>query len=216
MVEIINTLKNSLVNFASNENYINIIGIIVVAITTYRVTKYSVLNPYRLKIKQQQLEYVYLPLFRLFSDMPQDISKTSALSFYEKISNILDKHYVLAFPQLHRLTLALKTDILKDLDYIKTIYSLKHQVDIDYELLKKSLGYPSENFYSLFVRMTPKQKYLCLSPLIDSLWILVPCFITFPLLKILGIYSIFIFIPITLICGFILRKLNKFANSLKD
>jgi len=60
-------------------------------------------------------------------------------------------------------------------NYIVPLRILKHQVDTEYELLKKALGYPSENFYDIFIRMTKKQKWLYIRPFIKiSLFALVP------------------------------------------
>ena len=86
----------------------------------------------------------------------QSPSRLDAFAYNKKIGNILDRHYVLAFPQLHRLNRTLKEQLVADLDYTETLQTIRHQVVIDYELLKKALGYPSESFRDLFIRMTPE------------------------------------------------------------
>lgn len=158
MFDIVNDIKAFLLSILNNKNYIDIISMVVVAFTSYRVAKYNSSKPSKLKIKQQQLDCVYLPLFRLFITLPLDIDKKTALRFSKKLSHILEKNYVLAFPQLHELSKDLEENILKNEDYIKTLRIIKHQVCIDYELLKNTLGYPSKRFYQIFIRMTFKQK----------------------------------------------------------
>jgi len=101
MSEIFDALKNLILKLINNENYISLIGIIVVAFTTYRVTKYTTTKPNRLAIKQFQLEKVYLPLYKMFNTVkiPSNIEKAKIC--LEKMSMILDENYILVFPQLH-------------------------------------------------------------------------------------------------------------------
>lgn len=213
---IVDSTRNLLINLANNENYINITSIIIVAFTTYRVTKYTTLKPERMKIKQAQLENVYLPLFLLLNEMPTNVAKSQALTYSKKISNILEKHYLLAFPQLHQLSRSLKKEIIADKNYGKTLRIIKHQVEIDYELLKKTLGYPSENFPDLFLRMTFKQKYVCISPWIEACWISIPFAIAFCFKNILGKYFLIVFFFLALLFSLLLRKLNDYINSMSD
>lgn len=147
----------------NNEHYINILSIVVVAFTSYQVAKYNSSKPEKIRIKQMQLSKVYLPLFRLFSDLPSTLSKEQALTLCKKMINILDCNYELVFPQLHRLVARLKKEIISNTDYSKTISIIRHQICIDYELLKKSLGYPSESLLNIFARMTFSQKLNVLS-----------------------------------------------------
>lgn len=181
MDAILSFAKNIFLQFINNENFVNIISIVVVAITTYRVTKYTTLKPSHLAIKQKQLENIYLPLYLVLRDLPQSISRSEALSYNKKISNILDKNYILAFPQLHQLSQLLRTNIIGDGDYEKFLRIMKHQVDIDYELLKKKLGYPSENFHNIFIRMTVRQKAEYIMAWINVLWIAAPIVLSFVL-----------------------------------
>lgn len=215
MKDILKYLRKFFMGFINNENYINLISIIVVAITTYRVTKYTTLKPNRLAIKQSQLDNVYLPLYLLFKDMPQPISKLDALGYSKKISNILDKHYILAFPQLHKLNRTLRKNIINNSKYEKTLGIMKHQIGIDFELLKKALGYPSENFFDTFKRMTLKQKMNYIFPWIDAFLIFISYFVAIILEDFLGKYAILsIFIPLS-ITFFILFALKIFIDSLK-
>lgn len=158
MKELLSNLYNLILQIANNENYINIISIVVVAFTSYHIAQYNASKPEKLKIKQLQFSNVYLPLFRILSELPSEPTLSQATEIHEKILVILDKHYELAFPQLHELNAKLNTSIMDKHDYQKILACIKHQVEVDYELLKKSLGYPSKNFYNIFIRMTTKQK----------------------------------------------------------
>lgn len=200
-------------SFVNNENYINLIGILVTAFITYRVAKYTTCKPERLSIKRAQLDNVYLPLFRLLERMPQSVSRLDALTYSKKIANILDKHYVLAFPQLHRLSYTLKRQLAANLNYTETLQSIRHQVVIDYELLKKTLGYPSESSHDLFIRMTPKQKLLYLWPWIDACWLFVPLLMTLISAHVGRIAALITALTSFPLFAAIIRQLNIFAHS---
>ena len=160
MKQLLFAIYNFVLQLLNNENYIEVISMIVVAVTSYRIARYNASKPEKLKIKQLQFTNVYLPLFRVFSTLPHDITYNEATNFHADIYAILDKHYELVFPQLHELNQKLETDLLIKRNYQKTLLIMKHQVDVDYELLKKTLGYPSANFYDIFVRMTIHQKIM--------------------------------------------------------
>lgn len=210
-------IQNFFLRFSNNENYINIISIIAVTVTTYRVTKYTILKPNHLTIKQAQLENVYLPLYLIFHDLPQSISRSDALTYNKKISNILNRNYLLAFPQLHQLNQILKTNIINDCDYEKILRIMKHQVDIDYELLKKKLGYPSENFYNIFIRMTFKQKANFIVAWLNIIWIFVPIIffiILVPYLKNEVTFFLVIFLC-TFVSFLLVLKINQLVKKIK-
>lgn len=209
----LDSISKALLAFVNNENYINLIGIFITAFITYRVAKYTTYKPERLSIKQSQLDNIYLPLFRLLEQMPQSPSRLDAFAYNKKIGNILDRHYVLAFPQLHRLNRTLKEQLVADLDYTETLQTIRHQVVIDYELLKKALGYPSESFRDLFIRMTPKQKLLYLWPWIDVLWIFIPLLLSIPFVYVSKVAYLIAIISLLIISGAIVRSLNDFAHS---
>lgn len=175
MSELTNNFGKFISNLFGNENIINVISILVVAYTTYRVTKYNISKPNILKIKQLQLEAVYLPLFRLLDKMPLDPTPKAIIHYQEEIEKILNEHYLLVFPQLHELNDDLEVAISLGKSPEKILKHIKHQVDTDYELLKKSLGYPSSNFHDIFIRMTPKQKGEFIIKYLYELWIVGAC-----------------------------------------
>lgn len=158
MLDFLTTMLKNILSFLNNEVYLNLIGVIFTAVLSYNAAKYSASKPNKINIKQQQFDKVYLPLYRLLENIPETPSKLQALELQKKIANILDKNYEFAFPQLHSLNDAFKNCLLHNKNFMKPLKSIQHQVHTDYELLKKQLGYPSENFFKIFVRMTFKQK----------------------------------------------------------
>lgn len=150
---------DKILKILNNSNFWSLVSIIVVAITSYTVAKYNASKPNKLKIKQLQLDNVYLPLFRLFERLPKTITREYAVLLQEETAIILDDYYELAFPQLHKLNRKLKHNINHSENRTQLIYRMKHQIIMDYELLKKSLGYPSESLLRLFIRMPNKRKF---------------------------------------------------------
>ena len=116
------------------------------AFTSYHVARYNASKPEKLKIKQLQFKNVYLPLYRLLSKLPTEPTLQQSHEAYEQISNILNEHYELVFPQLHKHNNELRLILSRNGNPQNILSVMKHQIDVDYELLKKSLGYPSENF----------------------------------------------------------------------
>lgn len=214
-MEVLDAAKNFFLNL-NGENYINLFSIIIVAVTTYCVTKYNVLKPNKLKIKERQLDNVYLPLYKLFFEMPDKFSSEDALKYYNKLSEILKNNYLLAFPELHDLKRALGNSLQNEGNYIQILKRIKHQVDIDYELLKKALGYPSKNWYEIFIRMTFKQKVENILAWVNVVFIFSPVILIYPLEKHSPAYWIYICIGIYAIVFLILNRLNSWAKKLKD
>ena len=159
--------------FLGNTNYINFFSILVVALTSYQVAKYNASKPNKLKVKQAQLEFVYLPLYRISIKNTQNLSLGQAIEVHKKIAIILDEHYVLAYPQLHTLNTELEKALYFETGYNELLKKIFHQVSVDYELLKKALGYPSENIFSIFIRMTNKQKLEYALAYLNVLWFIV-------------------------------------------
>lgn len=208
-------MKDFFLNLFNNENCISIIGILITALTTYLATKYSVLKPSKSTIKESQLVNVYLPLHRLLDDISKPISNRQAIEYYKKLSNILEKNYLLVYPQLHELNKKLKLDLLNNENFEKTLYLIKYQVDIEYNLLKKALGYPSESSHGVFFRMTPKQKYLHIYPLIDALWLFIPLLSAAIVNLFLERFLLIFLLGFVAIFAIIIRKMNVHFNSLK-
>jgi len=217
LIKSVNNFIDFLQKLLSNENYINFISIIVVATTTYFVTKYNASKPNRIRVKQLQLENVYLPLHRLFLDIPSKTTAENALLYSKKIDDILNQHYVLVFPQLHKLNSSLSNELRANKNYNEILHIMKHQVDTDYELLKKVLGYPSENLYSIFIRMTFKQKAEYLVSCADLILIFGPIFLG-PgiMISINPSWALLVSIVFSCLGIHIAFKLSDWVNNLKN
>lgn len=148
------------VNFViKSDDILKIISILITAFTTYFVTKYTTNRPRAFEIKQLQLKNVYLPIYKLIRfDLNKEISKSTALEYATKIKPILMDNFELAFPQLHTLNDLFMDAIRDDEDYQEIFYKICYQVNLDYVILKKYLGYPSESSFSIFKRMNKKDK----------------------------------------------------------
>lgn len=144
----------------SGEDMIKIFSVLITVISTYFVAKYNSNTPRRLKIKQKQLDKVYLPIYKLLlPNIGSDISKETAFHLSTNIQNILFDNYEFAYPTLHLLIKKFNSDINSNSNYQETFNKICYQVGIDYDLLKKSLGYPSENLFGIFRRMTVQDKF---------------------------------------------------------
>lgn len=143
----------------SDENLVKILSILITAISTYFIAKYNSNTPLKLKIKQKQLDKVYIPLYKLIiPDIGNMITKELALDYVNKIKPILWDNYEFVYPQLHELTYKFLSAIKSDDDYQTIFDKICYQIELDYDLLKKSLGYPSENSLGLFRRMSVEDK----------------------------------------------------------
>lgn len=140
---------------------VSIFTAIIATISTYIVTKFNIYKPAKLKVSQLQFEKVYLPLYKLLctSNMA-NLDKKTALKYSYKMRTILQNNYELAFPQLHQLHNELLNLIISNGEYQKKLNKIIYQVSLDYEILKKKLGYPSLSTYKIFKRKPKKERYL--------------------------------------------------------
>lgn len=219
MLIIFNSLKNFLLTITHNANYINLFGTVIAAFISYKAARYTASRPNKIKVKQLQLSNVYLPLFRMFESVSDDLTLQKAIYLHKKTTNILDANYELAFPQLHQLNKSFGSAILENSNYQMYFHRIKHMVATDYELLKKALGYPSENFVTIFIRMTFKQKLISIISWINVIWAFSPMIylvVFFSNTPKLG-YSDFCFVLFIVIATlFPLLKINHWINDLKD
>lgn len=200
------------------EMLFKIISIMITALTTYFVTKYTTNKPRKLEIKQRQLDKVYLPIYKIIKfNSSTHMDKKTALTCATSIKEILIENYELAFPQLHDLNDNFIDDINLDNDYQKTFNKISYQVNLDYILLKKALGYPSQSNIEIFKRMKTKDKYKSIIG-----WSFVVYIASIPFLSILfDKYFIRSISPMKLLTAYIgifffLYTLHCFVNGMKD
>lgn len=195
---------------------INLISILITVFTTYRVTKYSVQKPNRLAIKQKQLDNAYLPLYLIFKDSPETISKLAAISYFKRMQSILSKNYILIYPELHDMHKCFGERLRNNQDYAPLFAAIKYQINIDYHLLKNDLGYPSTSKRDVFKHMTWKQKFARFPEEFDWLWICLSFLLPILFKDLLGGWlSVFLSIVLSFITVFVIRKLRILTKKLK-
>lgn len=70
------------ISFFNNSNFLQILAIITAMGSSYWTAKYNASRPHRLQVKQLQLEHVYIPLHRVFMNLPETLNKKQALYVY--------------------------------------------------------------------------------------------------------------------------------------
>ncbi|WP_346930241.1 hypothetical protein [Clostridium sp.] len=210
-------MQNHISSITNFDNVFKFLSILITALTTYFVTKYSTNRPRKLEIKQRQLTHVYLPIHKLIKfQASHNMDKETALLCGTKIKEILSDNYELAFPQLHDLNDSFLTAIKLDYDYQAIFNKISYQVNLDYILLKKALGYPSESNLGIFKRMKRKDKLKSILGWIIIIYI----FSTFPVLVLFENYIIKLgmlrYVSLYSISFFLLLYINSLINKIKD
>lgn len=198
------------------DNFLNILSLIVTSIVTYIITKYTIIKPKKLEIKQLQFEKVYLPIFKLIrKDLSNEIDQKTAINYSIKIKSILLNNYELAYPQLHKLNDSFFKAVKENSNYQEFFSKICYQVNLDYLMLKKDLGYPSESGLGIFNRMTKKDKFSKILEWVNLLLIFIPLVIVPMTFTSIDLYTIMKFIISYLVLLFILIKLNALVNKMK-
>ena len=153
------------------------IKVILPSIATYIVTRYSLSNPKRVNIMQNQFDLVYLPLYKLTLQIKpiRTSSKEQVLKYSKRIYKILQENYEYVFPQLHNLNSCLIHQLQSNEDYNNTLADIVYQIEFDYEYLKRQLGYPAKNIFQLYKRCKTKDKFqffLLLVIIIDTVFVM--------------------------------------------
>lgn len=165
-------------NIFTVNSAINAIKFILPIMATYFITKYSVNRPRKLEISQLQFENVYLPLYKIIcTKNTKNASKEDITRYLFRIKEITQRHYELTFPQLHKLIDTLFLQLKNDNGYQETFNKISYQVSLDYEILKKTLGYPSETSLNIFIRKTKKEKLKIIMSWVFLLYIFILFFI---------------------------------------
>lgn len=163
-------LQEYLFKIINNPNFMNIVSTVIATAATYLVARYKLLEPQKLKVKEARLKSVYLPLYRLIANTPEAPSIEDIIAIHKNLSDTLNAHYELAHPQLHRLNSELALKIHCKQDCSEVLDSISRNVSINYELLKNSLGYPSESVLTIFISMNFFQKYEYVLSHLNMFW----------------------------------------------
>lgn len=141
-------------------------------ILTYYTTRYTINKPIKRKVNEEQFQKVYLPLYKILCTKDlTNLSNDEYKKYYKRLNNILSKNYELAFPQLHVLSKKFFLAINNNTGINEVLQKIIYQVTLDYERLKKTLGYPHITAYQLFKRQTTSDK---LKTIIIFLKVIIP------------------------------------------
>lgn len=144
---------------STSNNLVEIFATFITITGTYFITKYQIINPNKIFIKQQQLENVYLPLYRLVIDPGTKVlDKIASDNIFNKIENIIDENYLLLYPDLLESYSDLKRSVETNTQIEQSYTKFCNIIFYDYEKLKRYLGYPSESYKDFFSRVDTPTK----------------------------------------------------------
>lgn len=144
------------------------IKILVPSFITYLVTKYTFTRQHRYKIKEKQFNQVYLPLFLLGEQYISSYFNTTEESlclYIRKVDKLFYKNYQYVYPKTLRLFNRIKKE-----QKASSIYCFKSQASLDYDFLKKELGYPTNSFFALFHHLNRMEKILYVLFLVSTVF----------------------------------------------
>lgn len=130
--------------------------ILIPSLITYFATRYSLTRPYKYKIKEKQFDLVYLPLYLLttqYISKPKEQVITNISIYIKKVDKLIYKNYPFVNPKTLKPYEALKIEISKSNFNFYFISNFEYQVITDYNILKKELGYPSDNIINFIKQL---------------------------------------------------------------
>lgn len=130
--------------------------ILIPALITYLVTRYSLKNPHKYEIKKKQFETVYLPLYLLTQQYIVGSHRDVLLNlqtYVKKVDKLIYKNYPYVYPKTLRLFNDLKLEMTKPKINMYFITNFEYQTTADYIRLKKSLHYPCDSAISFFKQL---------------------------------------------------------------
>ena len=130
--------------------------ILIPALITYLVTRYSLKNPHKYEIKKKQFETVYLPLYLLTQQYIVGSHRDVLLNlqtYVKKVDKLIYKNYPYVYPKTLRLFNDLKLEMTKPKINMYFIANFEYQTTADYIRLKKSLHYPCDSAISFFKQL---------------------------------------------------------------
>lgn len=202
--------------FSANQ-LIEMSTVLITIIGTYLVAKYQIINPNKTSIRQQQLEKVYLPLYKLImKPIAYSVHKHSSIKtkdILEKTSVIIDENFLFIYPDLLNAYFKLldKFDNAENTD--DAYDSFCNMIIYDYEKLKRYLGYPSGSYKDFFFRIDTASK---LKEILS--WISIPLIfspVAFAISNNFNNFSFFKFSAIFCLILFFLSKSNDLLTSLQ-
>lgn len=146
--------------------------IIIPAFLAYLATKYSLMKPRKYEIKEKQFNLVYLPLYLLAQQYllrTEDKMHANIATFINKVDKLIYKNYPYVHPKTLKLFKELKLESSKSTMNRYFIMNFYCQIETDYNLLKKELGYPCDSIINIIKRSNRLDRILFFSYLFTGL-----------------------------------------------
>lgn len=150
--------------FFTLDNFFKLLLVIIPSVITYFITKYNVQKPTKIQTKKAQFEKVYLPLYKLTYNKSEKTPTDELNQIAVQINKIIEKNFEFVFPGMQSLVDDLLEALKEPHKKVKNLYyreiatELFHQINYDYEILKKQLGYPCKGTWQSFKRMVASKK----------------------------------------------------------
>ena len=146
-------------NSLSYSDLIEILATFITIVGTYLITKFQIMNPNKIEIKQQQLKNVYLPLHKLITNSHAEImNQNQLIQFITEVDKIIENNYLLIYPDFLKTYKDLRVSIYSNQDISTSYKKFCGIIFYDYEKLKRFLGYPSESYKDFFFRIDTPTK----------------------------------------------------------
>lgn len=153
MLEIIKTITETIYKDNILKDSIKIISSFLFA---YFFASYNFKNPKKTEIEENQFNLVYLPMYLLtkqYIPNPFDSDEHMKITYFKKINKLIYNNYQYVYPKTIKL--------LKNFNEENTIHNLNifvYQIETDYNVLKRKLGYPTDSIICLSRRLNKWDK----------------------------------------------------------
>lgn len=140
------------------DHFITLFSCILSGFFGYKISKFSIKNPQKIKVLQKQLNLVYLPLFRkLESNLYKEISPTTALEYINFFNSLKENYYELIDSELINVfQIFERSTSQKSISY-SHFESVCYKLDKIFEETRRKLLLPTRNFaYKLNNRQFPQ------------------------------------------------------------
>ncbi|MFN6432778.1 hypothetical protein EUCA11A_10530 [Eubacterium callanderi] len=156
----------SVSNFLSNYIFPNVLAFCIGAFFSYLPARYNATKPMKLDVKRRQFENVYLPIYKLIqNDIGKSINFKTAKVYSTAINSIVQNNIELTYLPLINLNKKFYNAVhieknikIKAWQCHTSFVELSKNIEFEYLLLKKSLGYPSFSNWEAFLRRSTFEK----------------------------------------------------------
>lgn len=136
-----------IIDFFANTDWFEIVKILITIGGTYYLTRFSLMKPLRIEVKKQQLEKVFLPLYKITQDdlASMYMPTNELLNRMQEIIEILTSNVALVNNDIYKSAQEFigYSDTTTNVAYNEAYKRICLKIHNEYELIKHSLGYPS-------------------------------------------------------------------------